>query len=38
MIRTDRCTSFLSPQRSQYFACTLVCEYGASALSPLTSM
>jgi hypothetical protein len=38
MTLTDRCTSFLSPQRSQYFACTFVCEYGASALRPLKSM
>ena len=30
-MRTDRRTSFFSPQRSQYFAWTLVCEYGASA-------
>jgi len=36
--RTDRWTSFLSPQRSQYFACTFDDEYGASALRPLKSM
>ena len=38
MTRVDRWTSFLSPQRSQYFAWTLVCEYGASAFRPLKSM
>src|SRR3954464_6867214 len=38
MMRVERCTSFLSPQRSQYFAWTLVCAYGASAFSPLNSM
>src|SRR5258705_5216932 len=38
MILVDRWTSFLSPQRSQYLACTFVWEYGANALSPLKSM
>src|SRR5688500_18467491 len=38
MILVDRCTSFLSPHRSQYLAWQLVCEYGASALRPLNSM
>src|SRR5688500_13562377 len=38
MKRTERWTSFLSPQRSQYFAWTFEWAYGASALSPLKSM
>ncbi len=38
MMRTLLCTSFLSPQRSQYFACTFDVVYGTSAFRPLKSM
>src|SRR5215475_11120623 len=35
MIFTERPTLCVSGQRFQYFACTLVCAYGASAFRPL---
>ncbi len=38
MMRVERCTSFLSPHRSQYLAWQVVCAYGASAFRPFTSM